>query len=138
MASRTEARARAAINELIDEHPEIKQKGGRIEFLQLDLCDLNGCREAARTFLEKENRLHILSMCAIDSNLFHCLINLLVNNAGIMATPPDLTKDGFDIQFQSNHLGHFTFTMALVSLLIETSKVDSHVQLPFSFLILPP
>lgn len=40
-----------------------------------------------------------------------------------MATPPDITSDGFEIQFQSNYLGHYAFTMPLVPLLIETSKV---------------
>lgn len=39
-----------------------------------------------------------------------------------MATPHELTKDGFDMQFQSNYLGHFTFTIPLIPLLIETSK----------------
>ncbi|THG92504.1 hypothetical protein EW145_g8695, partial [Phellinidium pouzarii] len=106
MASRTEARARAAIAELNSAHPEIATKGGRIEFLELDLTSLAGCQAAARAFLEKETRLDIL-----------------INNAGIMATPPKLTADGFDIQFQSNHLGHFAFTYPLLPILIETSKV---------------
>ena len=61
MASRTESRARSAIEELLAEHPEIKEKGGRIEFLHLDLCNLKKCREAAQSFLEKEKRLDILS-----------------------------------------------------------------------------
>lgn len=61
MASRTESRARGAIEELLAEHPEIKEKGGRIEFLHLDLCNLRQCRDAAYSFLEKEKRLDILS-----------------------------------------------------------------------------
>lgn len=61
MASRTESRARGAIEELTAEHPEIKEKGGRIEFLHLDLCNLRQCQDAARKFLEKEKRLDILS-----------------------------------------------------------------------------
>lgn len=60
MASRTESRARAAIDELTKEHPEIKEKTG-IEYLKLDLTDLKSCQEAAKTFLAKEQRLDILS-----------------------------------------------------------------------------
>ena len=62
MASRTESRAREAITELMQEHPEIAQKGGRIEFLKLDLTDLSSCQAAAKVFLENERRLDILSM----------------------------------------------------------------------------
>ena len=124
MASRTEARARTAIEELQNEHPEIKEKGGRIEFLQLDLCDLKSCQAAARSFLDKEKRLDILSTLrcrSVRSNSD----GIAVNNAGIMATPAEQTADGFDIQFQSNHLGHFTFTYPLIPLLIETSKAST-------------
>ncbi len=64
MASRTESRARAAIDELTTEHPEIAEKGGSIEFLQLDLCDLKGCQAAAREFLQNEKRLDILGKCS--------------------------------------------------------------------------
>ena len=39
-----------------------------------------------------------------------------------MATPYEFTKDGFEVQFQSNYLGHFTFTYPLIPLLVETSK----------------
>ena len=72
MASRTEARARSAIDDLLAEHPEIKEKGGRIEFLPLDLCNLKSCQEAARMFLEKEKRLDILStsLSLLISRLF--------------------------------------------------------------------
>ena len=45
-------------------------------------------------------------------------INLLINNAGVM-TPPDRqsTKDGFELQFGTNHLGHFALTLGLLPLL---------------------
>lgn len=69
MASRTESRARTAIDELLAEHPEIIEKGGRIEFLHLDLCNLKNCQSAARTFLEKEKRLDILSAFPVSDSL---------------------------------------------------------------------
>jgi NAD(P)-dependent dehydrogenase (short-subunit alcohol dehydrogenase family) len=90
MASRTESRALAAIEELEKEHPEIKEQGG-IHFLPLDLTDLESCQSAAREFLAKEERLDVLSMhyctlAQVDLN------TRTVNNAGVMAAPYELTK----------------------------------------------
>lgn len=41
-------------------------------------------------------------------------VDLLVNNAGVMATPKSTTADGFDLQFGTNHLGHFALTGLLL------------------------
>ena len=61
MASRTESRALDAIRGLKEDHPELEKKNGEIIFLQIDLTSLESCQAAARTFLEKEERLDILS-----------------------------------------------------------------------------
>lgn len=60
---------------------------------------------AAKTFLRKEKALHGL-----------------VNNAGIMATPFEMTRDGYEVQWQTNYLAHWVFTSHLLPLLLETSK----------------
>lgn len=47
-------------------------------------------------------------------------LDLLINNAGIMMPPLSYTKDGFELQFGSNHVGHFALTGRLLPLLINT------------------
>ncbi|KIM25453.1 hypothetical protein M408DRAFT_331200 [Serendipita vermifera MAFF 305830] len=70
--------------------------------ISLDLSDLHQVRKAAEQFLQKESRLDVL-----------------LNNAGIMAAPIDrLTKDSYDLQFGTNVLGHFHLTSLLLPALL--------------------
>ncbi|MFE2292391.1 oxidoreductase [Streptomyces sp. NPDC059452] len=69
--------------------------------VRLDLADLGSVAEAADA-LAKE----------VDGRL-----DLLVNNAGVMALPPLRTADGFEMQFGTNHLGHFALTLRLLPVL---------------------
>ena len=55
----------------------------------------------------------------------HDQIDLLINNAGVMVNPKSRTKDGFELQFGTNHLGHFAFTGLLLDRLL--SVPDSRV-----------
>ena len=47
-------------------------------------------------------------------------IDLLINNAGVMMTPKATTQDGFELQFGTNHLGHFALTGRLLDRVLET------------------
>lgn len=68
------------------------------ELVRLDLADLDSVREAAKKVEE-------LTAGKLD---------VLVNNAGVMATPRGHTKDGFETQFGTNHLGHAVLTWLLM------------------------
>ena len=69
----------------------------RVEVEALELGSFASIRAFAQRFLARHPTLHIL-----------------VNNAGVMACPPGKTTDGFELQFGSNHLGHFLATCLLV------------------------
>jgi NAD(P)-dependent dehydrogenase (short-subunit alcohol dehydrogenase family) len=58
-----------------------------VKYLELDLASLSSVKKAAETFSAENDRLDVL-----------------MNNAGIMARPPALTTDGFEIQFGTNHM----------------------------------
>lgn len=60
--------------------------------------------------------LESVRACGAEANKRFKKIDLLINNAGIMATPKGTTKDGFESQFGTNHLGHFVLTKHLMPL----------------------
>ncbi|ASO22218.1 protochlorophyllide reductase [Actinoalloteichus hoggarensis] len=86
----------------VDRGAEVVEKitsvGGRAEVLELDLTDLASVRRAAS---EVEQR-------APEG------LDLLINNAGVMATPLKRTVEGFELQFATNHLGHAALTWLLM------------------------
>lgn len=67
--------------------------GAHVTLQQLDLCSLDSVRAAADALRTAYPR-----------------IDVLINNAGVMWTPKQVTKDGFELQFGTNHLGHFALT----------------------------
>ena len=71
----------------------------------MDLASLDSVRNFAKRINEKEDR-----------------IDLLINNAGIMACPKWKTKDGFEMQFGVNHLGHFLLTNLLLDKIKNTKS----------------
>jgi retinol dehydrogenase-12 len=71
----------------------------QVRFLQLDLADLASVRASAQAFLALGEPLHVL-----------------INNAGV-AGRRAVTRDGFELMFGVNHLGHFAFTTALLDCL---------------------
>ncbi len=86
----------------------VQAPGSSVELVRLDLADLQSVRDAAADVRER-----------------HPQLQLLVNNAGVMALPQRrLTADGFEMQLGTNHLGHFALTgLLLPSLLAAPSRV---------------
>lgn len=79
-------------------------KPGHVELLKMDLNSLDSVRSAAEEFKHKSKTL-----------------NILINNAGVMATPEGKTVDGFETQFGTNHLAHFLLFQLLKPALLASS-----------------
>jgi NAD(P)-dependent dehydrogenase (short-subunit alcohol dehydrogenase family) len=75
--------------------------GADVAVQRLDLASLDSVRDAAAELLAGHER-----------------IDLLINNAGVMYTPRRTTADGFELQFGTNHLGHFALTGLLLDRLL--------------------
>lgn len=97
LACRQPERAEAARKELA------ASATGTLEILPLDLADLAAVATAAAEVGRRWPRL-----------------DLLINNAGVMALPRQLSVDGYERQFATNHLGHFALSLALLPLLRAT------------------
>ncbi|KAH8747802.1 hypothetical protein BGZ57DRAFT_916509 [Hyaloscypha finlandica] len=100
MCARSPEKGTAAIANIKKMHPS-----ANIDLLQMDLMDLTSVVAAAEHFLTLETALHGL-----------------VNNAGIMATPFEMTKDGHEAQWQTNYLAHWVLTEHLLLLMLRTAK----------------
>ena len=98
MACRSLEKGEAAVAQIRRENLQ-----GDVILRQLDLADLSSVRNFADEFLAEYKQL-----------------NILINNAGVMAIPYRKTKDGFEMQFGTNHLGHFVLTGLLFELLKNT------------------
>ncbi|EME27370.1 protochlorophyllide reductase [Galdieria sulphuraria] len=99
LACRNENKAKEAMRSI----ETITGRSSSVDFLPLDLASLQSVRDFSKRFLEKYSSL-----------------NLLINNAGVLATKFELTKDGHEIHFGVNHLGHFLLTNLLLSRLRES------------------
>jgi len=107
LAARNLDKAKAAAEEI-----KRKVPGAPIKLLKLELSSFESVNEAARTFSSESDRLDILML-----------------NAGVMATRPGLTKDGYEIQFGTNFLGHALLTKLLLPVLLRTAKNGSDVHI---------
>lgn len=84
---------------------EIRDSAADVELVALDLASLASVRA-----------------CADELNAAGKPIDVLINNAGIMAVPQGTTEDGFELQFGTNHLGHFALTGLLLDRILESEN----------------
>ncbi|HEY3670709.1 MAG TPA: oxidoreductase [Acidimicrobiia bacterium] len=96
LAGRDSARIDAAAASILDREPNAMLEQGA-----LDLTSLDSVRAFAEWYASNHDRLH-----------------LLINNAGVMYTPFEHTAEGFEMQFGTNHVGHFLLTCLLVPQLL--------------------
>jgi NAD(P)-dependent dehydrogenase (short-subunit alcohol dehydrogenase family) len=96
MACRNREKADAAWRRIREELPT-----AQVEIVELDLASLASIHAAAADVAARTDRL-----------------DLLVDNAGVMAVPRTLTADGFEMQLGTNHLGHFALTGLVMPLLL--------------------
>jgi NAD(P)-dependent dehydrogenase (short-subunit alcohol dehydrogenase family) len=96
LTGRNEAKGREAISKIREQLPDAK-----ISFEALDLANLASVADFAQRFATA-----------------HSSLDLLINNAGVMALPTrQTTADGFEMQFGTNYLGHYALTAQLLPLL---------------------
>lgn len=76
----------------------------KLTFIEADLSSLASVRSAAKQVLASTSRLDVL-MC----------------NAGVMALPPSMSADGYEIQFATNHLGHAMLIKSVLPLMLQTA-----------------
>lgn len=99
ITARTPEKGAAAVAELLERDPD-----GDYRFEVLELGSLASVRDFTDRFLTTHDRLDVL-----------------IANAGIMAVPFGHTEDGFELQFGTNHLGHFVLVNRLVPLLLASA-----------------
>lgn len=98
LAVRSVEKGEAALSEIRHQYPSAV-----VEVMRLDLSDLSSVRQFAADFQQRFKTLAIL-----------------INNAGVMALPYYKTADGFEMQFGTNHLGHFALTGLLLPMITAT------------------
>jgi NAD(P)-dependent dehydrogenase (short-subunit alcohol dehydrogenase family) len=110
MAVRNLQKGKEAVDKIKQENPNAK-----LDLMVLDLADFDSIRKFSEEFHSEYSQLHIL-----------------INNAGVMAPQKrELTKQGFEVQFGANHLGHFLLTGLLLDILKQTpnSRITNHSSL---------
>ncbi|KAL8942109.1 MAG: hypothetical protein Q9216_001834 [Gyalolechia sp. 2 TL-2023] len=98
--ARTPSKGEAAVEEIRKAAPSVN-----ITYLNLDLCSFKSISAAAQEFRLRSTRLDIL-----------------MNNAGIMATPLAETEEGYESQFGTNHMGHALLVKELLPTLLSTAQ----------------
>jgi NAD(P)-dependent dehydrogenase (short-subunit alcohol dehydrogenase family) len=98
LAARNKDRGNAAVEKIMSIVPS-----SNLQFMKLDLANIESIKHFADAFIEEYEKLDIL-----------------INNAGVMALPLRRTLQGFEMQFGTNHLGHFALTALMLNFIDKT------------------
>ncbi|KAL6837395.1 hypothetical protein V8C40DRAFT_260409 [Trichoderma camerunense] len=104
LAARSQIRAEEAIERI--KASSAAARSANIEFLELDLASLESVKTAAARINAEADRLDILHL-----------------NAGVASVPASLTKEGYEVHFGTNYLGHALLTQLLLPKLLETAAL---------------
>jgi len=96
VAARNQEKAQEAVDDIKATYPDAS-----LEIVELDLASQASTKAAAESIVER-----------------HPSVDILINNAGLMAMPEQRTDDGFEMQLGVNHFGHWTFTAGLLPSLL--------------------
>ena len=100
IAVRNLEKGQSALEKIKAGHPDAD-----VRVMELDLASLESVRRFSENFKKDYSQL-----------------DLLINNAGVMMPPYSKTSDGFELQFGTNHLGHFALTGLLLDLILKTEN----------------
>ena len=100
IAVRNLEKGQSALEKIKEAHPMAD-----VRIMELDLANLDSVRRFAEEFKKDFSQL-----------------DLLINNAGVMMPPHSKTADGFELQFGTNHLGHFALTGLLLDMILHTEN----------------
>ncbi|KAJ3453425.1 hypothetical protein MRS44_017672 [Fusarium solani] len=106
LGARNKAKALAAIEDIRNTVP----KSAPITYIAIDLSSFNSIKRAVSEFLSQSDQLHIL-----------------INNAGILDSPARTTKEGYEAQFGTNHIGTALLTKLLIPTLRKTAANSSQL-----------
>lgn len=112
LASRNLERGKAAAEDIVQRQLVVSDTTAtttttKVKVLEMDLSSLQSVRVAAERFLSESDRLDILML-----------------NAGVMATPPGMTVDGYEVQWGTNHVGHALLARLMLPILERTAKLE--------------
>ena len=100
-----------------------------IEFMKLDLSSFRSTKEFVISFKEKQLPLHILinnaALCSVPFGNLFCtivLLQCLFYLSPLSTLRAAKTEDGFESQFQVNHLSHFLLTLELLPIILDTAE----------------
>ncbi|KAL7953180.1 hypothetical protein V8C34DRAFT_321457 [Trichoderma compactum] len=111
LAARSQTRAEEALERI--RASSVAARSANIEFLELDLASLESVKTAAARVNAEVDRLDIIHL-----------------NAGVASVPASLTKEGYEVHFGTNYLGHALLTQLLLPKLLETAALpNAHVRI---------